>query len=413
MKRINCRCKQYYFCLFFTAFPMAYIFAQPKTTYPTMEAQSLFRLQNGDRVVFVGNALFENDLEYGYLEYLLTTRWPNVDVTFRNIGWSGDNVWGEARNYFSTPPTPYELLIENLTNARPTHVFVGYGGVEAQEGDAGVGRFTEGLTKLLDKIDELGAKAILLSPTPILSGDSEANLDKRNTQLMQYGSLIAAIAQKRDKAYIDIFTPIKQVSQREPITDNGVHLNQSGYYHLAGIIEKSLGLITKNEVITIDGSRHDFRKTAATAKSATPTETEALRFGIDEQYLPLPLPNESQQQGQVVKIGGLKTGFYTLSSDGFQFVTASAEQWADGVEIRKGASWHQVSELQELIRKKAQLFFAQYRPQNRTYILGMRAYEQGRHAKGLEEISLIIKWLETQIALKRRPEPHVYQLTAL
>lgn len=35
---------------------------------------------------------------------------------------------------------------------------------------------------------------------------------------------------------------------------------------------------------------------------------------------------------------------------------------------------------------------------------------QGRHAKGLEDQSLIIKWLEGQIALHSAPKPIVYQL---
>lgn len=251
MKKIEFWGKPYYFLLLFIAFPVAIAFGQPNPS-------ATFALKNGDRVVFVGNGLFENDLEYNYLEYSLTTRWPNQDVLFRNIGWSGDNVWGEARNYFSTPPTPYELLIENLTNARPTHVFVGYGGVEAQEGVAGAARFTEGLTKLLAKIDSLGAKAILLSPTPIMSGDSDENRTKRNANLVQYASLIETLAKKRDQVYIDIFAPLQKLSKQETITDNGVHLNQLGYYHLARIIEKNLGLITESNAITIDGSKHDF-----------------------------------------------------------------------------------------------------------------------------------------------------------
>jgi hypothetical protein len=57
------------------------------------------------------------------------------------------------------------------------------------------------------------------------------------------------------------------------------------------------------------------------------------------------------------------------------------------------------------------LFFQQYRPQNKTYILGFRSYEQGRHAKGLEELSIIITWLEGQIALNRLPKSKIYQLS--
>ena len=35
-----------------------------------------FELNDNDRVVFLGNSLFESD-KYGYLELALTTRWPD------------------------------------------------------------------------------------------------------------------------------------------------------------------------------------------------------------------------------------------------------------------------------------------------------------------------------------------------
>lgn len=79
--------------------------------------------------------------------------------------------------------------------------------------------------------------------------------------------------------------------------------------------------------------------------------------------------------------------------------------------ITQGPDFNQVAQLREMIIKKNEQFFFQYRPLNRTYILGFRSYEQGRHAKGLEEQSLIIKWLEGQIALHSLPKSRVYQLS--
>ncbi|MDZ7690908.1 MAG: hypothetical protein U5K69_07185 [Balneolaceae bacterium] len=81
-----------------------------------------FELRHGDRVVLLGNSLIQNDLEYGYIEYALTTRWPERDITFRNLGWTGDTVHGEARTYYTTPPEAYELLTQQLEEADPTVV---------------------------------------------------------------------------------------------------------------------------------------------------------------------------------------------------------------------------------------------------------------------------------------------------
>ena len=76
-------------------------------------------------------------------------------------------------------------------------------------------------------------------------------------------------------------------------------------------------------------------------------------------------------------------------------------------------AFSQADALQEKIIKKNDLFFQQYRPQNRTYIVGFRSYEQGRHVKTLEDLNFIITWLEGQIALNRAPKSKVYQLTPI
>ena len=61
-----------------------------------------FELKDGDRVVFVGNTLIEREQRYGYWETMLTSHFPDRRVTFRNLGWSGDTVFGDARAGFET-----------------------------------------------------------------------------------------------------------------------------------------------------------------------------------------------------------------------------------------------------------------------------------------------------------------------
>src|SRR4051794_15614 len=46
-----------------------------------------FELKDGDRVVFVCDALIERDATHGYLETVLTARYPRRNVFFRNLGW--------------------------------------------------------------------------------------------------------------------------------------------------------------------------------------------------------------------------------------------------------------------------------------------------------------------------------------
>ena len=404
-----------YVFLLFIAIPDEIVVAQDKSNHGSEASKATFALKDGDRVVFLGNSLFENELQYGYLELALTTRWPDRDVTFRNIGWTGDTVFGEARSNISSP-SAYDLLIEQLTKTQPTIVFIAYGGIEALEGEAGLSRFNKGLNRLLDKVDELGARAILLSPVPLLSSSSSEDLANRNTALELYASAIATTASERGILFIDIFNPFLERNKRATLSDNGLHLNENGYYYLASVIEKQFGLAPRKQLLTIDVSRQTVEATTSAGIVKAENNDGNMQFTIDEDYLPIPLPAERDpgvHNGRVLRITGLRRGFYTLTSDGKDVITASADKWKEGVEINNGPSFSQAAQLREKIIKKNELFFHQYRPLNRTYIIGFRSHEQGRHAKGLDDLSLIITWLEGQIALDRMPKPENYKLTRI
>ncbi len=372
-----------------------------------------FELKDGDRVVLVGNSLFENDLQYGYLEMALSTRWPDRRVTFRNLGWTGDTVFGESRNYITNPPTPYELLLQQLTDAKPTLVFVAYGGIEAQAGEDGLPRFTEGLNKLLDKIAALGAKAVLLSPIPVLTVNALPNTAERNTMLTRYTTVVASTAAERGSRYVDIFNPIQQIADKATITENGIHLNEKGYYFLANIVLKALDLSEPPQDITISVSRKGSASSSTARLSASAPEGAVLGFELGQKTLPLPLPGRNSKSvdlKQVLKINGLEKGIYALSSNGTLMAVGTARSWAEGIALTQGPLMTQAMALQKTIIDKNLTFFHQYRPQNRTYIIGFRSYEQGRHARDLAELSIVITWLESQIALNRIPVAQVYEL---
>ena len=57
-------------------------------------AAAPFELKDGDRVVFLGDTFIEREQYYGWIELMLTTRFPDRNVTFRNLGWSADTPAG-------------------------------------------------------------------------------------------------------------------------------------------------------------------------------------------------------------------------------------------------------------------------------------------------------------------------------
>lgn len=389
--------------------------AQGNTATTSSDSKKKFVLHNNDRVVFLGNSIFENDLQYGYLETALTERWPNKNITYRNIGWTGDMVRGEARATFTNPPTAYETLIENIKRTKPTVVFIAYGGLEAMKGEPGLSYFSDGLNQLIDTLDRLGARSVLISPIPVMLADSVANTTERNALLYLYSKRIAEIASSRNKYFIDVLNPINQLRKTVEITDNGIHLNEKGYYYLASIIEDALGLPKRNNPLVINIVKNDIQ-ISETARITERKNNENFSFVLNDNLLPLPVPAKSQgdaASAQTIKINGLKKGYYTLTNNDAQVITASDKQWAEGVHISDRTIFDQAEQLRELIVKKNEVFFQQYRPMNTTYIIGFRSYEQGRHLKGLEEMSIIIKWLEGQIAHKQLSSPITYKLSKL
>ena len=54
---------------------------------------------------------------YPWLETMLTLEVPGV--TFRNMGWSGDTVFGDARAVFGSRTDGYQRLMRDLEYAAP------------------------------------------------------------------------------------------------------------------------------------------------------------------------------------------------------------------------------------------------------------------------------------------------------
>src|SRR5258708_3969403 len=119
------------------------------------------KLVDGDRVVFVGSTVIEREQRYGYWETMLTARNPNKNITFRNLGWSGDTVFGEARAAFDTPKEGYKRLVEQTLAVKPTVIFLCYGTNESFAGQTGLEGFQKQLHKLLDDLTPSNARFVL------------------------------------------------------------------------------------------------------------------------------------------------------------------------------------------------------------------------------------------------------------
>lgn len=204
-----------------------------------------FAFRDGDRVVFVGNTLIEREQSYGYWELALTLACRDRNITFRNLGWSGDTVWCESRGIFDQPQAGYQRTIELVKELKPTVLVLGYGGNEAFAGEGGKENFLAQYRKLLDDLKPTGARLVFLSPLPIDGlGGSFPDPAKYNANVESYSAAIAKLAAERDGAFVSLSRPAATVSgpggRPEPTTDNGQHLSAWGYWATANQLAVAL-----------------------------------------------------------------------------------------------------------------------------------------------------------------------------
>src|SRR5688500_17596358 len=78
-------------------------------------------LKKGDRIAIVGNTLAERMQHHGWLETLITGRFPEHDLVFRNLGFSGDELTLRLRSAgFGSPD-------EWLTKTKADVIFAFFG----------------------------------------------------------------------------------------------------------------------------------------------------------------------------------------------------------------------------------------------------------------------------------------------
>jgi lysophospholipase L1-like esterase len=388
--------------------------------FPASQARpaDAITLVDGDRVVLVGNTLIEREQRYGYWETALTRLHPDRKVIFRNLGWSGDTVFGHARAGFGSTAEGFKHLKEHVLALKPAVILVAYGTNESFDGPAGRPAFIQGLNVLLDTFAPTKARIVLLSPLRQEDlGKPLPSPAQQNKNLALYRDAIREVASTRKLPFIDLYNLLGENSSSTPaahLTDNGIHLTAWGYWRSTFAIEQGLGLVEPRWRIDI---RTGGRTPRAQGARLTVKQTMPLRFEVTDRILPrCPAPAggpahlASEEGDRTIRVQGLKPGAYTLTIDGKAVRTAGAAEWASGVVLDRGPEFDQVEQLRAAILAKNELYFHRWRPQNETYLFGFRKHEQGQNAREIPQFDPLVASQEDQIARLRVPTAHIYEI---
>jgi lysophospholipase L1-like esterase len=370
------------------------------------EEPAPWSFKNGDRIVLVGDTLIERDQRHGYLETFLTIANPELNLTFRNLGWSGDTVRGLSRAGFDPPEAGFRALKEQIVAAQPTVLIVGYGMADSFDGEAGLPRFVSGFHELLDALAVTRARLVLLSPISHEDlGPPLPDPTAHNRDLEHYTQAIRKLANERNARFVDLLDwfPVKDKDDHH--TDNGIHLNAHGYRSLASAVTFCLGQskdLDNSKPVRIGG---DGKVIETGGQKVTDLKRTArgLRFVMQGKVLPV-------SSAVHFRFQGLAPGQYTLRIDGKEVAKASASDWEKGVDLPAGPDRDQAERLRRAINAKNTLFFYRWRPQNITYLFGFRKHEQGNNAVEIPKFDPLVEAREQEIARLRKPSPHVHEL---
>ena len=204
-------------------------------------------LNKGDHICYLGNALADRMQHDAWLETLLYARFPRLDLVFRNLAASGDEVatWHRSENFGSRD--------EWLTRTKADVIFAFYGFNESFKGPGGIDKFKSDLDKLLKdtrtkNYSGKGApRVVLFSPIanekindPDLP-DPKAN----NSNLELYTAAMADVAKANDVLFVDLFTVSQRLyaeaaKQGHSLTFNTFLLTEAGNQALAPEIFEAL-----------------------------------------------------------------------------------------------------------------------------------------------------------------------------
>jgi len=201
------------------------------------------------KIAFIGNTLVERDVQQGYLETLLIAALPDRNITFRNLGWSGDNVRCESRSGFGQAADGMAHLARHVADFKPNVLFLNYGLNESFGGPAALPAFSNDLATLLDMLTKNaapGAKLVLFS---IIAqedlGRPLPNPTQQNENIRLYNGAIAKLAAERGLVYLDLFDLPAAFSKAAPsarFTENAIHPSPAGWKFLGHEVARRMGV---------------------------------------------------------------------------------------------------------------------------------------------------------------------------
>jgi lysophospholipase L1-like esterase len=306
-----------------------------------------FFFRDGDRVVIMGDSITEQHLYSNYVEMWTVSRFPMRNITFRNVGISGDRSPGGNHRF------QRDVLVH-----QPTAMMVDFGmndGNYRAFDEPGFRTYMGGLQGMADQIKAANIRVAWITPSPIEKAEAGRAIEGYNQTLEKYSAGVEQIALSNGGLFVDQFHPFMAAidkargANRENRIGGGdpVHPGPPGHALMAWAILKGLDFPHLVSQVEIEASQPKVVVSAKCKVSELSAKDGGLAFQRADEALPFfpveaesinqwaPVHDELNQYG--LKITGLKPGKYDLRLDGAKIADYTADELAQGVDLTKPA----------------------------------------------------------------------------
>jgi putative heme-binding domain-containing protein len=199
---------------------------------PAASAEPRFVLEAGDHVVTIGNTLADRMQHDGWLETYLHAHYPELELTFRNLGFAGDQIADRQRSENFGDPDQW------LTKCGADVVLCFFGYNEALRGAAHLPQFETELTTMIQSMRAQQYNGVSSPRLVVFSPIAHEDLQsphlpdgKRNNELLaRYTSAMQRVCQQEGVPFVDLYHATGELYRQhaEPLTINGIHLSELG-----------------------------------------------------------------------------------------------------------------------------------------------------------------------------------------
>ncbi|MCL4203219.1 MAG: SGNH/GDSL hydrolase family protein [Pirellulaceae bacterium] len=219
-------------------------------------------LQEGDRLAICGDSITEQKMYSRIIETYLTACVPQLKVTVRQYGWSGEKTEGFLRR-----------MDRDCLTFRPTVATLAYGMNDSRYRpfDVTNGRwYADHYSAIVRRFKEHGVHVVVGSPgcagkIAAWVNSRAGTLDEHNNHLCALRDIAIGVAEQEDVRFADIFWPMYQAQVFAPgqhgatperpyevAGRDGIHPGWAGHVVMAWAFLRAMGLDGDLGTITID-----------------------------------------------------------------------------------------------------------------------------------------------------------------